>query len=99
MMWVVGFIIIAVVAAAVIWALAHMVGRGEPTAAISADAAVLEANAAALRQDRPQDLTFELVLRGYRPDQVDAVVDALVAENQRLRKLVAAEPTAPAHGG
>jgi DivIVA domain-containing protein len=69
-------------------------GLGEPAAPIPARAL----------PDRPltgqdiADLRFVQALRGYRMDQVDAAMDSLAAEVERLRRLLPAETAAAERG-
>jgi DivIVA domain-containing protein len=70
-------ILFAVIAILVIaGAVAYAMGRGSGLAAAEPDR-------------RPQDVgdstTFDVVLRGYRMDEVDARIEQLEAENRALR--------------
>ena len=47
------------------------------------------ANLAAIKDNNLDDIKFATVLRGYRQDQVDVVIDALLTEIAQLRKQVA----------
>ena len=47
------------------------------------------ANLAAIKDNNLDEIKFATVLRGYRQDQVDVVIDALLTEIAQLRKQVA----------
>jgi DivIVA domain-containing protein len=66
------FIVIAVITGALV----YFVGRGDGLAEVGSE----------LRPEvDPEHPRFDVVFRGYRMDEVDAVLDALRSENARLK--------------
>ena len=64
-------------------------GRGELTP--PADPSVVAANnTAAIEHGHPERVRFEIVHRGYKPEQVDAVIEQLLSqiEEERAKKQV-----------
>ncbi|GAB3939664.1 hypothetical protein FHE74_01085 [Corynebacterium tapiri] len=80
-------LVIALVALTVLgtYFFGHLLGRGEVVRPIDDHVDHRARNVAAVLDRRLDDLQFELVPRGYRPDQVDAVIDALTMELARAK--------------
>ncbi|MDO4910488.1 MAG: DivIVA domain-containing protein [Corynebacterium sp.] len=92
MSWIFLFIVLLICAAIFVFVFSKIFGRGEELQPL--DNGVVRAdNQQAVEEGNVDDIRFEVVLRGYRQDQVDAVIDQLVAENKRLRG-IEVEPTA-----
>ena len=64
-------------------------GRGEQVPPMDNTVNVNAANLAAIKDNNLDEIKFATVLRGYRQDQVDVVIDALLTEIAQLRKQVA----------
>lgn len=56
------------------WFWGSVFGRGEILEPIDEPAAVVELNRRAVSENRMADISFDLVFRGYRPEQVDDVI-------------------------
>lgn len=69
------------------WAWGVLFGRGEVLEPVRDRAALEEANRAAVADGRVDDLRFELVPRGYRPEQVDAVIAEFTEQLAQARRL------------
>lgn len=61
-------------------------GRGEIMPPLADTRSVQELNAEAVKRGDIDMIRFDTVIRGYRQDQVDAVIDALVAEISELKR-------------
>lgn len=61
-------------------------GRGEIMPPLADTRSVQELNAEAVKRGDIDTIRFDTVIRGYRQDQVDAVIDALVAEISELKR-------------
>lgn len=75
--WILLILVIAVVAVFGIWLSASLFGRGEVLPPMDEPADVIAANRAAVAEGRFEDITLEVVARGYRQDQVDALIEDL----------------------
>ena len=75
--WILLILVIAAVAVFGIWLSASLFGRGEVLPPMDEPADVIAANRAAVAEGRFEDITLEVVARGYRQDQVDALVEDL----------------------
>lgn len=67
-------------------AFGKLFGRGEMMPELADNAAVVGLNRAAVSRHDYDSITFDTVVRGYRQDQVDAVIGQLIAENNELRR-------------
>ena len=68
---------------------ASVFGRGEQVPPMDNTVNVNAAHLAAIKDNNLDEIKFATVLRGYRQDQVDVVIDALLTEIAQLRKQVA----------
>ena len=75
-MWLVIIVCLGIFAVAVWYLFSVLFGRGEELAPVE-HSDLMAANAQAIAEGRFADLRFELVPRGYRQDQVDAVIELL----------------------
>lgn len=75
--WILLILVIAAVAVFGIWVSARLFGRGEVLPPLDEPADVIAANRAAVAEGRFDDIVLEVVRRGYRQDQVDALVEDL----------------------
>lgn len=73
---------------------ARLFGRGERLEPLPASGEVIEGNRRALGEGRLDDVTFDVVHRGYRMDQVDALIEELAA-----RAGLPATPAGPRENG
>ncbi|MCZ9294216.1 cell division protein DivIVA [Corynebacterium meitnerae] len=73
--WILLILVIAAVFVFGIWLSASLFGRGEVLPPMDEPADVIAANRAAVAEGRFEDITLEVVARGYRQDQVDALVE------------------------
>lgn len=74
------FLLIVVLAALAVlgtWFWGSIFGRGEIMEPLDDPKTVTDDNIKAVDEGRIDDVTFELVPRGYRPEQVDAVLAEL----------------------
>lgn len=91
--WLLLILIIAAIAVFGLWVSASIFGRGEVLPPMDAPADVIEANRIAVAEGRFDDIALEVVPRGYRQDQVDALIAALASgAGDNARKI---EPTIP----
>ncbi|WPF66966.1 MULTISPECIES: DivIVA domain-containing protein [unclassified Corynebacterium] len=84
LMWILLILVLGALTVVGTWAWGRIFGRGEVDAPVLDQARVREHNQEALDRGDLDDVRFDLVIRGYRPDQVDAVVEALW---QRIKAL------------
>lgn len=60
-------------------------GRGEPIEPAVSTAETIRNNSRAIAAGRMGEIQFDLVPRGYRQDQVDAVIEDLMAQLAKAR--------------
>ncbi|MDO4908256.1 MAG: DivIVA domain-containing protein [Corynebacterium sp.] len=87
MSWIFLIIVLIICAVIFVFAFSKIFGRGEEQQPLNSTV-VREDNTRAVESGDVDAIRFEVVLRGYRQDQVDAVIDQLIEENKRLRALV-----------
>lgn len=81
--WVLLFLVIAVIAVLGVWVSASLFGRGEALPPMDEPADVIAANRAAVSAGRYDDIALEVVPRGYRQDQVDALIAQLTGMGEK----------------
>lgn len=81
--WVLLFLVIAVIAVLGVWVSASVFGRGEALPPMDEPADVIAANRAAVSAGRFDDIALEVVPRGYRQDQVDALIAQLTGMGEQ----------------
>lgn len=84
--WIAMFFALALCGSLFIWIVARVVGRGEVTPPVEDDVQRRE-NAQAVAEGRLDDVRFDVVLRGYRPEQVEEVIHALQYRLQALESV------------
>ncbi|MCH6196345.1 DivIVA domain-containing protein [Corynebacterium mastitidis] len=77
LMWVLLVVVLCALTVVGTWAWGRIFGRGEVEAPTEESPRVREKNREALARGDLDDVRFDLVIRGYRPDQVDAVIEEL----------------------
>lgn len=96
--WILLILVLAALVAVGTWMWGTVFGRGEVLPPIGDAAVVREANRQANRQAVADGdlgaVTFELVPRGYRPEQVDDVIAHLAWELAKARRELAGRPAA-----
>ncbi len=75
---------IVVIAAVIIFGLVF--GRGETLPPAEDSHTLMEANRRAIEENRYGDVRLEIAWRGYRPEQVDSLLEALLAKEEALRE-------------
>lgn len=81
--WVILILVIAAIALLGVWASASVFGRGEAVPPMDEPRDVIAANRAAVDSGRYGDIALEVVPRGYRQDQVDALIEHLLYSHER----------------
>lgn len=87
--WIVLIAAVAVFGLIGFWLFSAVFGRGEALPPIEDTEDVKAANARAVEEGRLDDIELEVVHRGYRMDQVDALIAQLTGAEE------ASEPAAP----
>lgn len=83
--WIILILLLAACVVAGTWIFGRILGRGElieppePTR-------LMESNAQAIDEARTDDIRFEIVHRGYKPEQVDAVIEHLLTQIEQAHK-------------
>lgn len=102
--WLLLIFVIAAVAVFGAWVSASLFGRGEVLPPLDEPHDVIEANRIAVDNGRVDDIALEVVPRGYRQDQVDALIAQLAAkcgmaglEEENQRKIEGNVPEESAH--
>lgn len=85
MSWIFLFLVLVIVAAILVMVFSSISGRAEKVEPLDS-ALVRESNEQAIKDGDLDKVVFEVVFRGYRQDQVDAVLAQLIEENERLKK-------------
>ena len=81
--WVILILVIAAIALLGAWISTSIVGRGEALPPMDAPHDVIASNRDAVDAGRYEDIALEVVPRGYRQDQVDALVEHLLYSQER----------------
>ncbi|AKK10828.1 DivIVA domain-containing protein [Corynebacterium uterequi] len=81
--WIVLFVVLACLTVIGTYVFGLIFGRGEMLPPIDDPDTLQAANVAAIDAKQPERIRFELSFRGYRPEQVDAVIAELT---ERLRQ-------------
>ncbi|KQB83735.1 DivIVA domain-containing protein [Corynebacterium oculi] len=76
-MWILLIVVLCALTVVGTWAWGRIFGRGEVDGPMVEGARVREHNQEALDRGDLDDVRFDVVVRGYRPDQVDAVIESL----------------------
>ena len=77
--WVILILVIAAIAVVGVLVSASIFGRGEALPPMDEPQDVIAANRAAVDFGRYNDIALEVVPRGYRQDQVDALIEHLLS--------------------
>lgn len=83
--WILLLVVLAAVVVLGTWFWGTVFGRGEVLDPIDEPATLVDDNRAAVAEGRPEDVRFEMVTRGYRPEQVDAVIDEFTHRLEQAR--------------
>lgn len=83
--WLMIIVSLVVVVALLTLIFGKALGRGEVMPPLVDNLSLQELNREAIAAQRYDSITFDTVVRGYRQDQVDAVIAQLEAEIARLR--------------
>lgn len=83
--WLLYIVGLAVAVAVLTLIFGKVFGRGEVMPPLADNADIKQLNAQALERGDVTAVRFDTVIRGYRQDQVDAVIEQLVAELDRAR--------------
>ena len=81
--WVILILVIAAIALLGAWISVSIAGRGEALPPMDAPHDVIASNRDAVDAGRYEDIALEVVPRGYRQDQVDALVEHLLSKQGR----------------
>ncbi|WIM68565.1 cell division protein DivIVA [Corynebacterium breve] len=76
--WILLIVIVAAVAVFGTWVFGRMFGRGELLPPMEETQDVIASNRKAIEENRVEDVRLEVVPRGYRQDQVDALIAQLL---------------------
>ncbi|WP_297849933.1 cell division protein DivIVA [uncultured Corynebacterium sp.] len=97
--WLILILVIAAIAIFGAWVTASFVGRGEAIPPLDEPHDVIAANRTAVDEGRYNDIALEVVPRGYRQDQVDALLEHLLGKQKRnIGEEFPPTATAPAGG-
>lgn len=80
--WLLLILVIAAIAVFGAWVSASIFGRGEALPPMDEPQDVIDANRRAVEEGRFDDIALEVVPRGYRQDQVDALVAQLAGQRR-----------------
>lgn len=83
--WILLIIVLLVFIVLGTWFWGTVFGRGEVLEPIDDPVTVREDNRRAVAESRRGDIRFELVTRGYRPEQVDDVIADLVRQLEQAK--------------
>ncbi|AEG81365.1 putative secreted protein [Corynebacterium ulcerans 809] len=83
--WIVLIVLLVIFVAVLSWLLGMLFGRGEAVEPLAASLGLMSQNADAVRRGDLESVRFDTVLRGYRQDQVDAVIGELEQQVRELR--------------
>ncbi|MHA2788656.1 cell division protein DivIVA [Corynebacterium sp. S7] len=80
--WILLIIVLLALIVVGTWAFGELFGRGELLPPMEESQDVIAANAEAIRSGRIDDIALEVVPRGYRQDQVDAIIAQLTQSDR-----------------
>ncbi|AIU32422.1 hypothetical protein VH13_06590 [Corynebacterium ulcerans] len=83
--WIVLIVLLVIFVAVLSWLLGMLFGRGEAVEPLAASIGLTSQNVDAVRRGDLESVRFDTVLRGYRQDQVDAVIGELEQQVRELR--------------
>lgn len=83
--WIVLIVLLVIFVAVLSWLLGMLFGRGEAVEPLVASIGLTSQNVDAVRRGDLESVRFDTVLRGYRQDQVDAVIGELEQQVRELR--------------
>lgn len=83
--WILLILLLLIMIILLTWVFAKVFGRGEATDVAVSNEETKEANARAIAEGRLDNIQFDLVPRGYRQDQVDAVIEDLMEQLAQAR--------------
>ncbi|ADK28577.1 DivIVA domain-containing protein [Corynebacterium pseudotuberculosis] len=83
--WIVLIVLLVIFVAVLSWLLGALFGRGEASEPLCTSSDLTMQNVEAVRRGDLESVRFETVLRGYRQDQVDAVIEELEQQVRELR--------------
>lgn len=83
--WIVLIVLLVIFVAVLSWFLGMLFGRGESAEPLGASIGLTRQNLEAVRRGDLESVRFDTVLRGYRQDQVDAVIGELEQQVRELR--------------
>lgn len=83
--WIVLIVLLVIFVAVLSWLLGMLFGRGEAVEPLAASLGLTSQNVDAVRRGDLESVQFDTVLRGYRQDQVDAVIGELEQQVRELR--------------
>ncbi|AEG83557.1 DivIVA domain-containing protein [Corynebacterium ulcerans] len=83
--WIVLIVLLVIFVAVLSWLLGMLFGRGEAVEPLAASLGLTSQNVDAVRRGDLESVRFDTVLRGYRQDQVDAVIGELEQQVRELR--------------
>ena len=81
--WLILILVIAAIALFGAWVSSAIFGRGEALPPMDEPQDVIADNRAAVDEGRYDDIALEVVPRGYRQDQVDALIEHLLGAQER----------------
>lgn len=81
--WILLLILLALFTVLFTWLFGKFFGRGEILPPAAADEDLIGQNRELIREGELADLRFDIVPRGYRPEQVDAALEELKAQLNR----------------
>lgn len=83
--WIVLIVLLVIFVAVLSWLLGMLFGRGEAVEPLAASLGLTSQNVDAVRRGDLESVRFDTVMRGYRQDQVDAVIGELEQQVRELR--------------
>lgn len=83
--WIVLIVLLVIFVAVLSWLLGMLFGRGEAVEPLAASLGLTSQNVDTVRRGDLESVRFDTVLRGYRQDQVDAVIGELEQQVRELR--------------
>lgn len=83
--WILLILLLMIMIIFLTWVFSNVFGRGEPTLPAVASADTVRSNSHAIAAGKLDDIQFDLVPRGYRQDQVDAVIEELMTQLAQAR--------------
>lgn len=93
--WLIMIVVLAALVVIFTWVFAKLFGRGEATQPLPGNDEIIEHNRAAVRAGETNNIMFDTVMRGYRQDQVDDVIEHLKWQVDSLKaRLMEVDPQA-----